>query len=173
MKLNKWIMASMYILVFFTLVGCMQNKNVNSDNDDVVYESENESEAIDESPADVEAIMNKEELEDKLLQAYAIELKDIENRTIGMLKEGELITDFVRQLCAYPVKGTYVDYSEGDNEVVGPINFYFSGEDSIYGLVKENYIYIEGHYFIIDVTDVKNIQDLFKSNVVEGPAVGE
>ncbi len=112
-----------------------------------------------------------EELKSKLLEAQAIELKGIEGEPIGALQNREIIIAWVEALFNYPIQEAYPEV-DLEIEVVGPLNFYFSGDEDIYGLVKADYIYIEGYYFLITSQQLASIQNQFKANIMEKPVGG-
>ncbi len=112
-----------------------------------------------------------EELKSKLLEAQAIELKGIEGEPIGALQNRETIINWVEALFNYPIQEAYPE-ANLEIEVIGPLNFYFSGDEDIYGLVKKDYIYIEGYYFLITNQQLASMENQFKANIMEKPVGG-
>lgn len=110
-------------------------------------------------------------LKERLMGSQAIELKGTEGEPIGALQDRDVILNWVENLFSYPIQDNYPEENT-ENEVVGPLNFYFSGDEDIYGLVKEDYIHVEGYYFLINKTQLENIKNQFKNNVIQKPVSG-
>lgn len=110
---------------------------------------------------------NSEKLKEKLLTAAAIELKNTENQSLGILQEPEKITSFIEGIFTYDIEEEIKVNQQ--SQVIGPINFYFSDREDIYGLMNNQYIYIEGYYFVINNSIAKELQNVFKGNIVKAP----
>jgi len=115
--------------------------------------------------------MNLEDLKEKLLGSVGVELKNTDNQAIGLLKEREEIFNFVEELFQHPQQEKFPNDSKG-NTVIGPINFYFSDDEDLYGIVKDSYIYIEGYYFLMSQEDIDDIEKMFRNNIIEAPVSG-
>ncbi|AKL95645.1 hypothetical protein CACET_c21990 [Clostridium aceticum] len=156
------------IMMILSLIGCSthQPKDPDAygdliDNDEDIYYRAIEANHFTES----------QQLKERLLESVAIELKDVENHTIGMLREEEKIASFVENLFTYKVEEDYASNKQG--QVVGPINFYFGDNEDIFGLMNNEYIYIEGYYFFITNTKSQELQTFFKTNTAPAPVAGE
>ncbi len=161
---KKRIVGMIIVLIFILLMGgCKGNKIIDQTTKD--QEQEN---LTTTNPKRQYKKITLDQLEEKLMESIGIELKSTENNAIGYLEKREEIIRFVEDLFEYPKQEEFPNDSLA-NEVVGPLNFYFSNDDDIYGLVKNNYIYIEGYYFLITDSQVKTIETLFKNRMLETP----
>ncbi len=127
-----------------------------------------QSNSRNEDDSDKYQKLTLEELKEVLMDSVGIELKDTDNQAVGMLKDRELILQFVEALFSYHHQEQYPDDSN-ENKVMGPLNFYGSQGNEIYGLIKEDYIYIEGYYFLIEEGTLNNIEKLFRANIIKAP----
>ena len=163
---KKYFILLLGILVIFSIFGCRDKFMVEQED---VEDHTNPTE-LTETQSLGDGSYDLEELKERLLEAQTIELKGIEGEPIGALQNREVVLNWVENLFNYPIQENYPENSA--NEVVGPLNFYFSGEDDIYGIVKKDYINVEGYYFLITNKQLESIQNLFKSNVLEKPISG-
>lgn len=110
-----------------------------------------------------------EELRQKLEETTGIELKDTNNQAVGMLADREAILAFIEELFSYPMQQEYPQDESDQGEIIGPINFYFSNSDDLYGLVKKDFIYVEGYYFLLQRGNLDKIQSLFSGHTIKAP----
>ena len=156
-------------LVLLSLLGC---------NDKTIVEKNEGSQLgnpkieLTETQSNSDVGYDIEGLMERLLEAQTIELKGIEGDPIGALQNREVILNWVENLFNCPIQEAYPE-SNQEIEVVGPLNFYFTGDEDIYGLVKKDYIYIEGYYFLITNQQLASMQNQFKANVVEKSVSGD
>ena len=158
------------IIAILSLIACnnvVENNDMNSEN----YINNNEitdSVNVNISEVPLDAILDDQsQLKEKLLEAELIELKDDNNFIIGILQEDEEIVDLIDDLFGYKIENEYIN--KQDPKIIGPINFYFSNAEDIYGLMYNEYIYIEGYYFLINNNIAQEIENLFKSNLASAP----
>lgn len=153
------------VIMTLSLIGCSTDRAPGT----------NEHTDIDETMEDINyaiivdtnQFLDSEQLKERLLTAVAIELKNTENQTMGMLQEAEKIASLIDNIYTYDVHKELPSNLQG--QVVGPINFYFSDNEDIYGLMNNNYIYIEGYYFIINTRIAQELQNTFKANIATAP----
>lgn len=172
---KKLAQITLVIIAILSLLGCA-NTNLVEENRHIDSGGLTETTDIGEDMNIniVEAnppLEDKQQLREKLLEAVSIELKDTENSTVGMLQESEKIVKLVDNLFKYRIEEEYTNSQQV--QVVGPINFYFSNGEDIYGLMYNQYIYIEGYYFLINRRISQELQNLFKSNIASAPITSE
>jgi len=156
-------------LLLLILLGCKDKVIVDKDEGGQLG---NPIMELTETQSAGDVVYDIEGLKERLLEAQAIELKGLEGDPIGALQNRELIINWVENLFNYPIQEAYPE-SNQEIEVVGPLNFYFTGDEDIYGLVKKDYIYIEGYYFLITNQQLASMQNQFKANVVEKSVSGD
>ncbi|WP_459761676.1 hypothetical protein [Alkaliphilus crotonatoxidans] len=166
MKTKNLLYVATFLFLLIFITGCqgsgkndLEEEN-NQDNPPIEMNQENSQKAT------------MEELKEILMESVGIELKDTDNQAVGMLQERQDIMSFVDTLFSFPHQEEYPDDTL-QNEVIGPLYFYRSQGDDIYGLVKEKYIYIEGYYFLIEENNLKNIEKQFEKNIIKAPSGDE
>lgn len=156
-------------IIMLSLIGCSTERvpdtNDNADTNDTI-EDINYSIIVDTNQ-----FSDSEQLKERLMMAVAIELKNTENQTMGMLQEREKISNLVDSFFTYKIEKELT--ANQQSQVIGPINFYFSDSEDIYGLMNNNYIYIEGYYFVINTRIAQELQTLFKANIATAPVGAE
>ena len=166
-KLWTFIMIIIAILSLLACNNTSESNDINSENfinNNDITDSVN----VNMSGALLDSILEDQyQLKEKLLEAELIELKDANNSIIGILQEDEKIVDLIDDLFGYKIEKEYIN--KQDPEIIGPINFYFSNVEDIYGLMYNEYIYIEGYYFLINSNKAQEIENLFKSNLASAP----
>ncbi|AOY77448.1 hypothetical protein [Clostridium formicaceticum] len=167
MKMKKWTILIL-IAMTLSLMSCSTDKSSEPEN---YADFINNDEDIHYKGVETNQFIESDELKERLLESAAIELKDVDNHTIGMLREKEKIANFVEGLFTYKVEEDYTTNKQG--QVVGPINFYFADNEDIYGLMNNEYIYIEGYYFFINNKKSQELQNFFKTNTAPAPVAGE
>ena len=160
--IKKICIVLMCVVSIFIISGCGNNNNINSleETDD-----DNINEIALDSIANEKGSTTLEELVTLLLEANAIELKNINNETLGVINDRNKITQFVNRISEYEIKDDYTERTS--QNVIGPINIYFNDGTAIYGLMKENYIYIDGYYFLVNRNERNYIVSYFGSNIQE------
>jgi len=143
-------------------------------------EGDNRSQVVDDIVL-TDSITNEEmqtqegltlvELKDLLETSNSIEVKNTDNQVIGKINTGEKINKVVDDIFKHTAVDDY-EYSSGE-DVVAIINFYPSGNEPIYGLIKEKFLYIEGYYFTSRNNSISKIIDYFRLNTEEEPIVGD
>lgn len=166
--MGKRLLHIILIIIILSLSGCanddLKEKNNQINSEDLTGIAGDADIDIIEIDTPLES---KEQLREKLLGAISVELKDTANSTIGILQENEKIVTLVDNLFKYKIAE---DYSNNQKpQIVGPINFYFSDGADIYGLMYNQYIYIEGYYFVINKRISQDLQNLFRANVASAP----
>jgi len=104
-----------------------------------------------------------EELKTTLFESNAIELKSINNDTLGVINDRNSIASLVNRILSYEIVDTYVE--EQTQNVIGPINIYFDDGTALYGLVKEGYIYIDGYYFLMSRSERNYVVNYLSNKV--------
>ncbi|SDK39726.1 PH domain-containing protein [Natronincola ferrireducens] len=166
MKIKKIIAILLITLLF--LIGCASDSSPEAND---FLDTNETDEEINYTAIEVNQFTDSQQLKERLIESIAIELKNTENITIGMLQEREQILNLVENLFTYTVKEEYTVTEQTD--IVGPINFYFSDGNDIYGLMNNKYIYIEGYYFTIDTKTSQQLQNFFRANIAPAPVPGE
>lgn len=169
MKLTRYPFVTLIIIISIiltTIVGCSAKQD---NNNSLVEEDIN----LTDSTIDVEVqnqdILTLLELKNLLETSSTIEVKNIDNQIIGKISTGEKINKVITDIFAHNAIDDY-QYSSDEN-VIAIINFYPSGNEPIYGLVKEKFIYIEGYYFTTKNNSIKKIIEYFEANTEEEPIV--
>ncbi len=161
--IKKVVLLLMAISIILT--GCITDKVLDPEDDTDI------GEIVESTDYDLVVEMsnysNSDELKEKLLMATGVELKNIDNQSIGILEEKEDIENLVGTIFTYNVSDELKGSQNG--QPIGPINFYFSDSVDIYGLVNSQYIYIEGYYFDINNRILKALQNDFKRNISNAP----
>lgn len=101
------------------------------------------------------------ELKDLLETSNMIEIKDLENQIIGQIAEDENIAETIENIFSYKAVNDYKDFSK--EKVIATINFFPDGDQPVYGLIKEKFIYIEDYCFIAENSGVNKIINYFKN----------
>ncbi|SCX90297.1 hypothetical protein [Alkaliphilus peptidifermentans] len=167
-KIKLPLLLVCFLIMALFITGCGRGEKFDSSlNDDEAIDLE---EAIDVKEDDTR-LFSFEELKDKLLEATLIELKDTDNQTIGAISDRDDIIELVETLFGYPWQDKFPEENQAYS-VIGPINFYFDDKDNIFGLVKENYIYIEGYYFLPNKTQQEALKKVFQQNILHAPVSG-
>lgn len=157
------------ILVIITIVlvlmsGCTSNKD-----SDYIEEDNNLIDSSVNEEAETEEPLTLNELKDLLETSKSIEVKDTDNQVIGTLNTGKNINQVIADIFYHNAVEDY-EYSSDEN-VIAIISFHISSADPIYGLIKENFIYIEGYYFPAQNNSIKNIVNYFINNNEGEPIV--
>lgn len=151
-----------------SLIGCTADEIQDPTNQTEANETE---EDINYTPiVEVNQFLESDQLRERLLEATAIELKDTENNTIGMIQEREKIINLVDSFFTYTIKEELE--TNQSSEIIGPINFYFTNSEDIYGLMNNEFIYLEGYYFVINNRIARELENYFRANIATAP-VGE
>ncbi|MCC5912532.1 MAG: hypothetical protein JJT76_19105 [Clostridiaceae bacterium] len=165
MRTKTTVTMMVILAIMLLMMGCSPNEIADAgDEEEIDIEIEGDIDYIDR---EVSPPVSKD-LREQLLGASSIELKDTQNRTIGMLQDREEIASFINQIFEYDREEEYV--VDQQVRVIGPMNFYFADDEAIFGLMNEAYIYVEGNYFLLDNRKAANIKRTFKSDVVTAPA---
>ncbi|KAB3538622.1 hypothetical protein F8154_01645 [Alkaliphilus pronyensis] len=167
-RLKLQLLLACVAILAFSSLGCDSNTEYDS--------SLEEGEALDfeEVQENIEEInrgYTYEELKERLYEAVLIELKDTENQTIGAVAEREDVIQLVDTIFSYRWQESYPEENQ-DYFVIGPLNFYFNDGESIFGLAKENYIFIEGFYFLLDRDQKETLKKTFQEKVLHAPVNG-
>ena len=157
------IISSVFIMVACTSV----EKNQSS----ILEEDVNLTDSVINEEVESREILTLEELKALLETSSSIEVKDTNNQTLGKISTGAKLNKVISDIFAHKVVKDY-EYSSDEN-LIGIINFYPSDNDAIYGLIKEKFIYIEGHYFISKNNSIKNLIDYIRTNTEGEPIVGD
>jgi hypothetical protein len=165
--LKKGICALLIgMLVLTGLLGCSDKAIVQEDSESLPNAAE-----LTEAQSAGDARYDLDGLKERLMGAQSIELKDAEGVPIGALQSRDAIIAWVEHLFNYPIQENYSE-AITENKVVGPLNFYFSGDEDIYGLVKEDYVHVEGYYFLITRQQLESMKKQFEGNIVKNPVSG-
>ena len=160
--IKKICIALICFVSIFIISGCGNNNNINSLEE---TNDENINEIVLDSIANEKGSISLEGLLALLLEANAIELKNINNETLGVINDRNKIAQFVNRISEYEIKDDYTERTS--QNVIGPINIHFNDGTAIYGLMKENYIYIDGYYFLLNRNERNFIVSYFGSNIQE------
>lgn len=146
------------------VVGCSskENNNHSSIDEDINLTGS----IINEEPQEEEGL-TLVELKNLLETSSGIEVKNIDNQIIGKISTGENINKIVTDIFALDALDSY-NYSPNE-EVIATISFLFSSNEPIYGLIKDEFIYIEGFYFVSKNNSVEKIVNYFQINNEEEP----
>lgn len=140
-------------------------------------EKENNHSLVGEDTSLADSFMNEEmqkeegltlvALKNLLETSTSIEVKNIDNQTIGKISTGENINEVVGDIFDYQAMDSY-NYSPNE-DVIATISFSFASNEPIYGLIKDKFIYIEGYYFVSENNKIQQIINYFKINNEEEP----
>ncbi|ABR49067.1 hypothetical protein Amet_2917 [Alkaliphilus metalliredigens QYMF] len=172
MKININLKLLIFlILVPLLIVGCAPEQ-VEQEEFLGVEEDLSIQEGLEDQVVVPYDLSTPEGLQQQLLEARAIEMRTIDNETVGMLQEMEEVTDFIERIFEITIRKEFdVEFDEGS--VIGPINFYFDTHEDIFALLKENILYIEGYYFLVTPKEAAQIKQTFKNSGATGPITGE
>lgn len=160
--IKKTCIVLICFISIFIISSCGNNNNINSLDE---TNDENINENVLDSIANEKESISLEGLLALLLEANAIELKNINNETLGVINDRNKITQFVNRIFEYEIKDDYTERTS--QNVIGPINIYFNDGTAIYGLMKENYMYIDGYYFLVNRNERNYIISYFGNNIQE------
>lgn len=161
MKKKHCFLLVILLIAAISVVGCRTD-----DNDNIVDEDQI---VIDENPIDNFHYLTSEELSNQLAEAVLVEIKNTDNEVIGGITDREKITILIEKIFEFKVQDNLTTSVES-NDIIGPINFFFSNGESYFGLVKEDHIFIEGYYFLLEGNQLQEFMNIF--TVLEEP-VGE
>lgn len=164
----KSIKNTLIILLIISIslnivVGCSSKENNNS----LVDEDINLTGSIINEESQEEEGLTLVELKNLLETSANIEVKNIDNQTIGKISTGENINKIITDIFTLDALDSY-NYSSNE-EVIATISFSFSSNEPIYGLIKDDFIYIEGYYFISKNNNIQKIVSYFQINNEEEP----
>lgn len=111
------------------------------------------------------------ELRDLLEKSTSIEVKNLDNQIIGKINTKEKINKVVEDIFSHSTIDNYEHSS--DENLVATVSFYPPSSEPIYGLIKDEFIYIEGYYFTSKNKSIQKIVDYFQANTEAEPIVGD
>lgn len=160
---NILIISTIIIILLFTK-GCTskQDKDNLSINDNSVI-----SDSIFNEEFGKKDKLTLLDLKNLLETSNSIEVKDLENQVIGQIVTGENISKTIEDIFSYNVVDSYEDFSKED--VVATISFHINGDYPVYGLIKEQSIYMEGYYFISNRNSIKGVVKDFEISTKAEP----
>lgn len=167
MKNKKIALLAIGLIFIFMIAGCSRNEEmidqISGNDHQEVLDPKDDDNYLEQ--------LTPEELKDILLETVGIELRNTENQAIGLLKERDAILEFIEELFTYP-KQEKLPGDSSEDSVVGPIHFYFNNNEDLYGLVKDDFIYLEGYYFLLTGNNGERVVNLFKNNIIKAPDSG-
>jgi len=156
------------ISIIFVIGGCARKQDENNSliEEDIVL-----TDSITNEEVLTQDALTLVELKNLLETSNSIEIKDTDNQIIGKINTGEKINKAIEDIFKHTAVDDYKFSS--DENVIAIINFYPSGSEPIYGLIKEKFIYIEGYYFPSKNNSIQKIVEYFRTNTEEEPIVGD
>lgn len=156
----KKISAILMCILFILVIGACGSNN---SSDSLVIE-EDHDEISNNIITDFE-IQTLEDFIQRLSESTSIELKNVNNEVVGTISNRSDITQFIDRISEYEIKDDYIE--ENSQDVIGPLNVYFGDGTAIYGLMKEEYIYIDGYYFLLNRSEKNYIVNHFSRKTRE------
>jgi len=156
------------ISIIFVIGGCTtkQGDNIGLKEEDMIL-----TDSMTNEEVPIQDALTLVELKSLLETSNSIEIKNTDNQTIGRINTGEKINKAVDDIFKHIAVDDY-KYSSDEN-VIAIINFYPSGSEPIYGLIKEKFMYIEGYYFTSKNNSIQKIIDYFEINTEDEPIAGD
>lgn len=159
--IKKTCLIFLCIFSIFYISACGSKESSNPSEDNVNEDSEMAREiSLNEKES-----LTIDSLISRLLEARAIELKDINNESLGVISDKDNIVQFISRIAEYEIVDRYIEPQP--QNVIGPVNIYFNDGTVIYGLMKEGYIYLDGYYFIMGRNERNYIVSLFGRSIQE------